>query len=175
MKAIFSILFFTLTASAFACGTLESRYKFYNEAEDDKTRFVHLRYLICDPILEKYRDTEAERNMVVELVEDAQKRSAELSTDTLQLDSKWKSEYYRNLALRLAIRFNMHKWNVKYKDEIIWAFDPLFGVSHGKIYKSLKNLEALPWLSTDDGLSLGEQAYSSKLNYEILELIVFKP
>ncbi|MGB0429385.1 MAG: hypothetical protein ACPGLV_02845 [Bacteroidia bacterium] len=175
MRAVFSILFFAIAANALACGTLESRYNFYRQANDDRARFTHLRYLICNPIVDDYKDTQAERYMIVDLVEDAQKRSAELYKDTLQLDAKWKAEYYRNLAIRLIIRFKMSQWDVKFKDEIIWSFDPLFGVSHGKIYKSLHNLDTHTWLSTDKGLSLSEMEYSSKLNFEVLELIIAKP
>ncbi|MFY0673490.1 MAG: hypothetical protein JXQ87_08795 [Bacteroidia bacterium] len=174
MRVLFSVFFLTIFSSSFACGTLESRYNFYKEAHDDKTRFIHLRYLICDPIVEDFRGSNADRDMIIELVQDAQQRSDALKKDTTATDAKWKSEYYRNLALRLAIRFNMHKWDIKFKDEIIWAFDPLFGLRHGKVYDSLKNLETRPWLTTDDGLSLSEMAYASKLNFEILELIVLK-
>ncbi len=142
-------------------------------ADDDNERLTQLKFMICEPIVSKAKPIESDQSKLIELVKDAQARSKALAKDTKVLDAKWKSEFYRDLALRIYIRFKMNEWDKSLTNGLLSEFDSVYSVRNGKIAEALAKLKKDSWLCTDDGLSLGDMEYASKLKYEVIELIVF--
>lgn len=79
MKSIIFLFFLTaIHFQIFACGTVESRTKFYFEAEDAQGKLNQLTFLNCEFVLESYDYSAHHDSLLVLVINDALKQSDDL-------------------------------------------------------------------------------------------------
>ena len=169
MRSLFIIVIAVLLFQngAKACGTIDSRYERYFNAEDDNTRLNELRFMICEPIVLSYKNDERYNLKLLAMVKDALKRSMDMQKNTALLDADWTASYYRNLAYRLYLRFILYELDGADNADVLKQFDSIYNLPTNTTLKSFEKIEETDWLATDDGLSLGVMEYASMLSTKV--------
>jgi len=170
MKQAIGIVFILvgLPVLVWACGTLESRYESYAKAQNDEERFIELKFLNCESIVNTYSGSAEQSSKILDLVEKALIAGDKLASIKPDNSFEWKEMYYKDLAVKLFIRFECYNPpSIKRQSEISWRIRQAYDDDKLNFLELVSKLPQDHWLHSDADLGEPSKSYAALLRSHV--------
>lgn len=163
---VFMVVIYPMVA--WACGTVESRYERYEEAQSDEERFIELKFLNCASIANAYRANTEQSSKILHLVESALIEGKQMAKRKTESGHEWKEMYYKDLAVKLFIRFKCYSSPAtKRQSEISWRIRQAYQDEKLNILALVSELPKDHWLHSDADLGKSSETYAALLREQV--------